>query len=67
MAGIQYSTARADATHAEATGAFPFPIEPSRQAGRALPNHPFPHRFSPEPAPISDRRQRGGSEKPAGR
>src|SRR5215472_9460422 len=25
MAGIQYSTARTDATHAEATGAFPFP------------------------------------------
>jgi hypothetical protein len=35
MAGIQYSTARTDATHAEATGALPFPIEPSRQAGRA--------------------------------
>jgi hypothetical protein len=34
MAGIQYSTARTDATHAEATGALPFPIEPSRQAGR---------------------------------
>jgi hypothetical protein len=42
MAGIQYSTARTDATHAEATGALPFPIEPSRRAGRAPPNHPFP-------------------------
>jgi hypothetical protein len=51
MAGIQYSTVRTDATHAEATGASPFPIEPSRQAGCAPPNHPFP-------APTCNQQQR---------
>jgi hypothetical protein len=44
MAGIQYSTARTDATHAEATGAFPlhqraFAKRAARQTSRARTAH----------------------------
>jgi hypothetical protein len=40
MAGIQYSTARTDATHAEATGALPFPS--SLRAKRAARRRTIP-------------------------
>ena len=63
MAGIQYSTARTNATHAEATGALPFPIEPSRQAGRA-PNIPWPTLLIA--AAVANLRSAEGEKPPAG-
>jgi hypothetical protein len=64
MAGIQYSTARTDATHAEATDDFPSPS--SLRAKRAPRRRTIPslRRLSPERSPISDQQQPRQPRKP---